>query len=138
MCNKLETLEYLIGNNPINIQANMYTPNATGHITTLADANYDNKSVIIFGTSMGIIIQVCNVNDIFLIIWSKIFKFQNNCHIGSYFIFKWRKEITYNIFQNNYPRESFININLTWLHVHLEGWKRKCFTDIFPEFFAYL
>ena len=44
----------------------MYTPNATGHITTIAGANYDNKLVIIFGTSTGIIIQVCDVYDIFL------------------------------------------------------------------------
>ena len=61
ICKTTKTYSNVIGQNPINIQANIYTPNATGHITTLASANYDNKSVIIFGTSTGIIIQVCNV-----------------------------------------------------------------------------
>jgi hypothetical protein len=49
----------VLSKDPINIEANFVSPNVSGTITTLAGATYENKTVIIFGTSAGIISQVC-------------------------------------------------------------------------------
>ncbi|XP_060592205.1 plexin-B-like [Ruditapes philippinarum] len=47
----------VLSKDPINIEANFVSPNVSGTITTLAGATYENKTVIIFGTSAGIISQ---------------------------------------------------------------------------------
>ncbi|XP_060592209.1 plexin-A4-like [Ruditapes philippinarum] len=57
VCGTTQTYSNAIGNDPVNIQAYFFTSEVSGILTTLAGATYENKPIILFGTSTGILIQ---------------------------------------------------------------------------------